>query len=742
MASWLRSPVSCVTDAGRHLVVGVDADSSLDSTHRLHPDDLDVSCRVWRTPHRRYLKGPCRIYRLRGLVPGLRMTLPVALISLPLLDVTTTWILSHTLQLWGQSHPALGLWVTSLLRLGLLSALLQAFTRGVTGPPAWLHLKDLHSLLAISCLLAPTYVSLAWAARSPSDEILYGSHSCSVLALSYIATVLVFTICQRFLPDSQEQHSVEEKSSGATMIRLLSCMTPDIGRFLLMAVFLVLSSLGEMAIPYYTGRMTDWVMNEDNPSAFTNSILAMALITSGSAVTEFICDCVYNGTMTRIHTRIQSSLFRAVVRQEIAFFDTVHTGNITSRITTDTNTISESLTEKLSLLIWYLMRTLCLFAFMLSLSWKLSFFTIIGIPILAIIPEFTGKFYQELAVEVQDSLAKANDVAVETFSSMKTVRSFANEEGESRRYSERLQDTYRLNKKEAAAYAGFMWTNSLSGLVLKVSLLYYGGHLVTSGKVTSGDLVSFILYELQFTTAIEVLLSVYPSVKKAVGASEKVFEYMDRKPALPTVGTLCPKRLKAHVEFKNVTFAYPKRPEALVLKNVSFELKGGEITALVGPSGGGKTTCVSLLERFYEPQSGQILLDGKPIEEYEHKYYHNKVALVSQEPVLFARSVQQNISYGLDGTPKDSVIKAAKQANAHCFISELKDGYSTDAGEKGGQLSGGQKQRVAIARAVIRDPRVLILDDATSCLDTESEHMVSTGVTITPDIGDGESEHM
>ncbi|XP_067865025.1 ABC-type oligopeptide transporter ABCB9-like [Heterodontus francisci] len=655
------------------------------------------------------------------------MTLSISLIYLPLLDVIATWVLNHCLQLWGRSEPVLGLWLISLLRWGLLSASLQAFTRWLSGLPAWLRPKELYLMLNISCLLTPVYVSLTLAAHSPSDELLHGPHSWSALALNYGTTGLAFILCQHFLPHSLRKDSAEEAKSGATLARLLSYMKPDIGHFLLAAVFLVLSTLGEMAIPYYTGRMTDWVMNQDNPSAFTNSIMAMSLITSASAFTEFICDCIYNVTMMGIHTRIQSSVFRSVVRQEIDLFDTVHTGDITSRITMDTNTMSESLTE-INMLMWNLMRALCLLTFMFSLSCKLTICTLIGIPIMVIIPQFTGKYYQKLSVEVQESLAKANDVAVETFSSMKTVRSFANEDGESRRYGERLEDTFRLNKKEAVACAGFMSTYSLLDMMLKVALLYYAGHLVAAGNITSGTLVSLIFYVLRFTSAVEGLLSSYPIVQKAVGASEKVFEYMDRRPALSTVGTFAPVRPKAHIEFRNVTFAYPKRPDTPVLKNVSFELKCGKITALVGPSGGGKTTCVSLLERFYQPQSGQILLDGKPIKEYEHKYYHNKVALVSQEPVLFARSVEQNISYGLEGKPRESVIDAAKRANAHRFITELKDGYNTDAGEKGGQLSGGQKQRVAIARALIRDPRVLILDDATSCLDTESEHMVLQSV--------------
>ncbi|XP_041069609.1 antigen peptide transporter 1 isoform X2 [Carcharodon carcharias] len=565
------------------------------------------------------------------------------LIYVLLLDVSATWILSISLQHWSLCEPVLALWLTSLLRLGLLCALLQAFPQCALRLSAWLQWRDLYWMLAMSCLLTPVYVSLTMAAQVPSGELLYGSHNWSVLALNYVTTGLVFLFCQHFLPD---QNSVDKAGSRGTLTRLLSYMKPDIGRFLLVAVFLVLSSLGD----------------------------------------------------------------------------------ITSRVTTDTNTMSESLTEKLSLLMWYLMRAGCLLVFMVNLSFKLTLFTIIGTFIISIIPKYTGKYYQKLSAEVQESLANANDVAVETFSSMKTVRSFASEDGQARRYADRLEDTYRLNKKEAAAYAGFMWTNSLSDLVLKVSLLYCGGCLVATGNVTTGDLVSLIFYELQFTTAVEVLMSVYPNVKKAIGASEKVFEYMDRTPALSTVGTLAPDRLRGHIQFNNVTFAYPTRADTQVLKNVSFELKRGEITALVGPSGGGKTTCVALLERFYQPQSGEILLDGIPIEEYEHKYYHNKVALVSQEPVLFARSVETNIAYGLDGKPTQAVKRAAERADADRFISKLKDQYKTDAGEKGGQLSGGQKQRVAIARALIRDPQVLILDDATSCLDAESEHTVLRSV--------------
>ncbi|XP_051575658.1 antigen peptide transporter 1-like [Myxocyprinus asiaticus] len=235
----------------------------------------------------------------------------------------------------------------------------------------------------------------------------------------------------------------------------------------------------------------------------------------------------------------------------------------------------------------------------------------------------------KLSAQVLDSLVKANDVATETFSSIKTVRSsFANENGESERYRKCLEETYALNKVKAAAYAASTWTNSMSSLALKVSILYYGGRLVTGSDVSSGDLVSFLLYELQFTSAVEVLMSNWPHVKKAVGASEKIFEYVDHKPDIPPDGSLAPQALKGHVHFNNITFAYPKTPDTNVLKNVSLELKAGQITALVGPSGAGKSTFVSLLERFYQLHNGEILLDHKPLLSYKDQYLHETVILL------------------------------------------------------------------------------------------------------------------
>ncbi|XP_003443100.1 antigen peptide transporter 1 [Oreochromis niloticus] len=629
------------------------------------------------------------------------------------------------------SHPFIILWGGALTRASVLAFL--AFT--YPGSLPWTKSFEGLQSLGVLCFHFPVYATLLWVLGQSTMEELWGWHSWERVLQGYIVTVVAWLYWSRyvsslliswgqyissFIKRTPSQKPKEE--TGASLKRLMGYMQPFFWRFVAVLILVFLSSYGEMAIPQYTGRMADWIMNEEAPDAFTEAITIMTLMTIASAVLEFICDLTYNITMSRIHTSVQGVVFQAVLKQEIAFFDATSTGELVSRITTDTNSVSEALSEELSLLMWYTARFGFLLFYMVSQSWKMTLLTCMGLPIIWVIPKLTGRFHQTIAVQVQESLAKANQVATETFSNMKTVRSFANEDGETEKYRLRLEDTYALNKKEAAAYAASTWANSMTTLALKVCILYYGGTLVTRGAVSSGDLVSFVLYELQFASAVEAVMRYYPQVKKAIGASEKIFEYLDRKPQVPPDGTLAPENLQGHIQFKNVTFSYNK--ENLVLKNISLEVKPGQITALVGLNRSGKSTCVKLLERFYQPIEGEILLDGKPLNSYKDQYLHDKIAVVSQECVLFARSVRENIKYGYEHVSDEDMYRAANLASAHKFIMELPNKYDTDAGEKGGQVSGGQKQRIAIARALIRRPKVLILDNATSDLDTENEYQV------------------
>ncbi|KAA8592087.1 hypothetical protein FQN60_017542 [Etheostoma spectabile] len=473
---------------------------------------------------------------------------------------------------------------------------------------------------------------------------------------------------------SQEK---EKTSSGATLGRLLLYCRKDGGLLSVAVLFLIISAVCEAFIPYYYGKAIDSIVVHRSMEHFAKPVITLTLM-----------------------------------RQEIGFFDENHTGDILSRLSADTTQVSDLLSLNINIFLRSTIKGIGVFIFMFGMSWKLTLVALMGFPFIAVVSKLYGNYYKKLTKEVQTILADANKVAEETISSMRTVRSFANECGEAESYYGKLLVMFQLNKKQALAYAGYMWSSSISELALEVSMLYYGGHLVITGQMSSGALISFFIYMLELGECLQNIASVYTGLMQGVGAAEKVFEYLDRKPKHPADGTEAPDTCTGVVEFKDIKFAYPTRPETEILKGVSFTLRPGEVTALVGPSGSGKSSCVSLLENFYLPQQGQVLLDGKPIHTFQHDYLHSK----------------ENITYGLTDVPMETVVQAAIKANAHDFITSLPTGYGTSVGEKGTQLSGGQKQRVAIARALIRNPRVLILDEATSALDAESEHIVQNAL--------------
>ncbi|KAM4827549.1 ABC-type oligopeptide transporter ABCB9 isoform 2-T3 [Thomomys bottae] len=502
-----------------------------------------------------------------------------------------------------------------------------------------------------------------------------------------------------------------EQASGATLQKLLSYTKPDMAFLVAASFFLIMAALGETFLPYYTGRAIDSIVIQKSMDQFSTAVVVVCLLAIG-----------------RLNIRLRNCLFRSLVSQETSFFDENRTGDLISRLTSDTTMVSDLVSQNINIFLRNTVKVTGVVVFMFSLSWQLSLVTFMGFPIIMMVSNIYGKYYKRLSKEVQSALARASNTAEETISAMKTVRSFANEEEEAEVYLRKLQQVYKLNRKEAAAYMSYVWGSGLTLLVVQVSILYYGGHLVISGQMTSGNLIAFIIYEFVLGDCMESVGSVYSGLMQGVGAAEKVFEFIDRQPTMVHDGSLAPDHLEGRVDFENVTFTYRTRPHTQVLQNVSFSLSPGKVTALVGPSGSGKSSCVNILENFYPLQGGQVLLDGRPIGTYDHKYLHRVISLVSQEPVLFARSITDNISYGLPTVPFEMVVEAAQKANAHGFIMELQDGYSTETGEKGAQLSGGQKQRVAMARALVRNPPVLILDEATSALDAESEYLIQQAI--------------
>ncbi|KAM3596903.1 uncharacterized protein V6R79_022605 [Siganus canaliculatus] len=430
--------------------------------------------------------------------------------------------------------------------------------------------------------------------------------------------------------------------------------------------------------------------------------------------------------------RVKVKLFKALTKQEVGFFETIKTGEITSRLSRDTNLMGEAVCLNINVLLQTFIKTLGVISLMMNLSWKLTFLVLMETPITGLIQNIYNTHYQRLSLAVQDSMAVANETVTETVSGIRVVRSFNTEKHEACRYEKCLMNTHILKSQRDTVTAVYELARRLTAVAMQVLMLYYGRMFIQRGQMTTGSLVSFILYQSDLGDNIRAMTSIFGDMLNSVGAAGKVFEYLNRKPEVSTDGRLKPDQLTGNINFCRLNFAYPSFPDKMVLQDFSLELKSGQMTALVGPSGEGKSTCASLLQRFYEPQDGEILLDNEPLKTYEHRFLCNKIAVVSQEPVLFSGSIRYNIGYGLPDCSLDDIQEAARKANAHDFITQLQKGYDTEVGEGGGMLSKSERQRIAIARALVRKPQVLILDEITSSLDSDSENKVQQALASSP----------
>ncbi|KAM3721890.1 ABC-type oligopeptide transporter ABCB9 [Dirofilaria immitis] len=491
--------------------------------------------------------------------------------------------------------------------------------------------------------------------------------------------------------------------------------------------FLIIYSLSRVFIPYFTGRVLSNIVQTRGFAVLIRSVLLMSVLTFVSTIAGGLRGGSFSYATALVNRRMRSDLFSSLVEQEIGFFDATNTGEITSRLTADCETMSSTISTNLNVFLRNSVMLLGSMVFMTTLSWRLSLVNFIVVPIVGFVTKVYGTYYDLLTEKTQGTIATSNHVAEEVISTMRTVRSFACEKREAKKFEQRLDETLHLNKKKAIVYMGYMWTTELCDSVIMIAVLFYGGHLVLSGKMTVDNLISFLLYQMQLGENLYNISYVFTGLMESVGASRKVFEYMLRKPKILQVGTK-KTQINGEVKFDSVCFTYASRPNNPVLQDVSFTVHPGQTVALVGPSGGGKSSIVSLIEHFYECEKGWVLIDGNPVADYDHEYIHQKIALVAQDPILYEGTVRDNIVYGCDWATEEDVLNAAKIANAHNFIMETEKQYDTNCGEKGIQMSGGQKQRIAIARALVRRPAILILDEATSALDAESEHVIQDAI--------------
>ena len=424
--------------------------------------------------------------------------------------------------------------------------------------------------------------------------------------------------------------------------------------------------------------------------------------------------------------QIRSDVFSKIITLPVPYLEQKRVGELTSRITSDVSQLQGLLSFTIAELFRQVATLIVGIGILFYTSWKLTLFMLATFPLLVIASVFFGRHMRRLSKKAQDELAAANVVAEETLQSVNVVKAFTNEYLEMNRYKTILNRVVDLSLYAARFRGGFVSFIILALFGGIVGVVWYGAGLVQSGEMNLADLFTFILYTTFIGASISGMGELYAQINKTVGASERLFEILEEEAEIPAeelTGISVP-MIKGDISYQNVHFSYPSRKDLPVLKGISFDVKAGEKVALVGYSGAGKSTIIQLLLRFYEYQSGQILVDGKPLTQFGISEIRKNIAIVPQEVMLFGGTIKENILYGKPTASDEEVYDAAKRAHALEFINTFPEKLETIVGERGIKLSGGQRQRIAIARAILKNPKILILDEATSSLDAESEKLV------------------
>ncbi|KAL2097815.1 hypothetical protein ACEWY4_007022 [Coilia grayii] len=424
---------------------------------------------------------------------------------------------------------------------------------------------------------------------------------------------------------------------------------------------------------------------------------------------------------------MRKTLFASLLRQDVAFFDGHKTGHLVNRLTADIQEFKSSFKLVISQGLRSSTQTVGCFVSLYLISPKLTGLTVVILPCLVGAGAVIGSFLRRLSRKAQEQVSKATGVADEALGNVRTVRAFAMEDRELQLYSVEVEKSREMNETLGCGIAVFQGISNIVLNCIVLGTIFAGGSLMTGDEMSAGDLMSFLVASQTVQRSLASISILFGQMVRGISAGARVFEYMSQEPSIPLVGggRIPTESLTGRVDFMNINFCYPTRPAHHILKNLNLTLPPHKTVAIVGESGGGKSTVAALLERFYDPASGVIMLDGLDIKTLDPSWLRGKViGFINQEPVLFGTSVMENIRFGKPEASDAEVVTAAKQANAHGFITGFPDGYNTVVGERGVTLSGGQKQRIAIARALIKNPRILILDEATSALDAESERVV------------------
>ena len=508
-----------------------------------------------------------------------------------------------------------------------------------------------------------------------------------------------------------------------TYTRLIIYIRPYKLRLIAALICMVLAAGANLVVP--------WIIKDVIDKVFSNKDMVMLnIITVGILITFFLRGIFfYSQTYLmsyigqRVIIDIREAVYRQLQRLSLSYFDKRQTGTIMSTVTNDVAALQSALVDSLVEMVTEAMILVGSLASMFFLHWKLTILTLLTMPLVLQAINIFGRKLRNAGRILQERTADITAVLQETIAGIRVVRSFAREEYEIDRFGQQNYKNFRAQMKTSQLMAALTPVIEVLAAIGVVFIIWYGGMEVIDGTITSGALIAFLIYVVNLANPVKRLSRVYGNIQRALAAADRVFEVIDTEPDIQEMPDAIELPVvQGYVTFEQVTFAYtPGQP---ALQNLTLTVKPGEMVAIVGPSGAGKTTIANLLPRFYETSEGRILIDGHDIRTVTLKSLREQIGIVPQETILFNGTIYENILYGRLNATEEDVMAAAKAANAHEFIVKLTGQYQEQIGERGAKLSGGQRQRIAIARAILKNPRILILDEATSALDTESEKLV------------------